>query len=83
MGEADEKIWQEVGVCDHMEFEASVQVTRILRNGKFEGRLGLDVSAHCMECEAPVHFLGMQNGINPEWPTTSVDEREARLPGMI
>ena len=70
-------------MCEHLEFEASVQVTRFTSHEEFMGRLALDVTAYCVECEQPVVFEGMPEGMDSTKPTVSVDRREARLRAII
>ncbi len=71
--------------CEHLEFEASVHVIR-RTNGPdetFRGDLAVDVAAHCIHCEQPVIFTGLQMGVDLHRPAVSVDHREARLPAQI
>lgn len=70
-------------MCDHTEFRASVKVSRFTREEQTALDLGVDVAVHCMDCEEPVHFLGMPGGVDFKHPTMSVDRREARLPAII
>ncbi len=62
--------------CEHKEFEARVEVTR-LEDVK---RFAADVHIQCRECKRPFRFLGLPGGLHPEYPTVSVDATEARLP---
>ena len=62
--------------CEHNDFEASVTVNR-LEDVK---RFAADVHIKCRECGKPFQFLGLPGGLAPDYPTTSVDGTEARLP---
>lgn len=62
--------------CEHLDFEAEVQVNRILDTQRFAA----DVHITCRECGKPFQFLGLPGGLHPGYPTVSVDGTEARLP---
>lgn len=85
MGKADKTLWEEIRMCDHIEFEARVRVTRITNgpSDSFMGDLGVDVEAYCIECEQPVTFIGLPMGVDVDRPAVSVDHRSARLPARI
>ena len=72
-------------MCEHMEFEASVKVARLLQgpDKTFIGNLAVDVTAYCIRCEQPVLFEGLFVGVDLKKPMVSADLREARLPAYV
>ncbi len=62
--------------CDHPEFQASVNVNRIVDAGAFSA----DVRITCKTCGTEFEFGGMQRGHSPSAPMVSFDGTEARLP---
>lgn len=71
--------------CAHEQFRADVHVIRIaapVPRG-FEGRLAVNVTVHCEECELPVHFIGLPFGMLYDGASVSIDMREGRLIGVV
>lgn len=70
-------------MCVHEQFESSVTVDRLTeeRDGQMEVTgYAADVQIRCVACELPFHFLGLPGGVAPDYPTSSFDGSEARLP---
>lgn len=61
--------------CAHENFQAQVDVNRIIDTGRFSA----DVRIHCSDCGLPFEFLGLEPGLHPAAARVSVDGREARL----
>lgn len=62
--------------CEHLDFEAEVQVNRI----EDVKRFATDVHIRCAYCKKPFRFVGLPGGISIDHPTISFDGLEARLP---
>ena len=61
--------------CEHKNFEANVEINRMVDIGKFEANIRIK----CTDCGLPFQFIGLPGGLNLEGATTSVDRTEARL----
>lgn len=61
--------------CDHPEFEASVEVSRLVDSGRFAA----DVRIHCRKCLVPMRFIGLPAGLDLNGAAVSLDATEARL----
>jgi hypothetical protein len=61
--------------CEHKDFEASVDVHRLVDSGRFSA----DVRITCKECGVPMRFIGLPAGVDLNGAATSVDGTEARL----
>lgn len=70
------------GDCEHTNFRARVEVSRITKSETDLSVIGYyaDVRIHCIECELPFEFIGLPMGLGPTEPRTSVDCLEARMP---
>jgi len=62
--------------CVHKDFEAAVDVHRLLDTGKFIA----DVRIKCMNCGEPFRFLGVAAGVSWRQPMVSLDELELHVP---
>jgi len=62
--------------CGHVEFEASVDVQRIIDKGAFTA----DIRIRCRDCGAPFEFVGVAFGSSPTEPRVSIDRHELRAP---
>lgn len=61
--------------CEHLEFEATVNVARLEDIGRFSA----DVRISCVKCGKPMRFLGLPMGLDRNGAAVSVDGTEARL----
>jgi len=61
--------------CQHTNFHADVDVTRIEDTGQFTA----DVRIKCDDCKVPMRFLGLPAGLDLNGAAVSVDGTEARL----
>lgn len=67
--------------CEHMNFEARVNVTRLLdRDGGPVTGYTTDITVKCRECGLPFRWLGVPFGLHPSAPRLSVDSQELRAP---
>lgn len=65
--------------CQHMNFDARVNVTRLTdQNGNVD-RYAADVRVQCAECHTPFEFRGLPIGSHFDGATMSADAQEARL----
>lgn len=67
--------------CLHMNFEANVEVNRILKDetsGEVE-RYSADVRIDCADCHLPFRFIGLPVGVDLNGAAVSVSGQEARL----
>lgn len=62
--------------CDHPDFAAQVDVSRLTDVGAFTA----DVRIQCSACGEAFVFLGPELGLHPAMPTVSVDRTELRAP---
>lgn len=66
--------------CEHMDFNASVAVGRILDDEtKKLSRFTADIRVECAECGQKFRFLGLQPGYDPQGARCSLDGLEARI----
>lgn len=68
--------------CQHDNFHANVDVTRIL-DGEDDGdptHFVAEVTIRCADCDEPLGFKGMPAGMSFDRPMVSVGGDEARLP---
>jgi hypothetical protein len=72
--------------CEHMDFQANVEVNRLVKEGtgELEG-LSVDVRAVCVACNEPVifHGQGITVGMLSDRPCISVDGAELRIPARM
>lgn len=61
--------------CQHEDFLANVDVTRLEDSGRFAA----DVRIQCTQCETPFRFIGLPAGCDLNGAATSMDATEARL----
>ena len=61
--------------CEHEDFEASVDVTRLTDTKRFAA----DVRIRCRQCGLPFRFIGLPCGSDLNGAAVSVDGTEARL----
>lgn len=68
-------------VCQHMDFRASVGVTRLseVEGGPVTG-FSADVAIRCAHCDLAFRFLGVKFGASPHEPRVSADALELRAP---
>lgn len=62
-------------MCEHRNFEATVEVNRLEGSGRFNA----DVRITCTECGTPFRFIGLPAGVDLNGAAVSVDGTEARL----
>jgi hypothetical protein len=62
--------------CPHEQFEANVEVNRIIDKGRFTA----DVRILCAQCKIPFRFIGVDAGFSPDFPTVNVDGTELCAP---
>lgn len=68
-----------VEICEHLDFEAAVDVGRLTNA---EGRIAnytAEVRVHCRKCKRRFQFLGLQPGVDLQGARMSIDGLEARL----
>lgn len=61
--------------CTHEDFEAWVDVHRLIDSGRFQA----DVRIKCKACGVPFRFIGLPAGLDLDGAATSADATEARL----
>ncbi len=61
--------------CDHPDFAARVEVTRLIDSGRFTA----DVTIECAKCGLPFRFIGLPCGLDLNGAATNPDATEARL----
>lgn len=74
-------------MCKHHNFYADVKVGRICETEEEEKDpeadikifMG-DVKIKCVDCGVEMQFLGIENGLNFNYPTTNIDATEVHLP---
>jgi len=69
-------------MCEHNQFRASVNVSRLEDNeasGVITGYTA-DVKISCLECGQPFEFVGLEAGLSPFGPMVNVDSTELRAP---
>ena len=64
-----------LGQCQHEEFHANVEVTRLSDTGRFTA----DVRIKCKVCDLPFRFIGLPAGLDLNGAATNPDATEARL----
>ncbi len=62
-------------MCEHKDFKANVNVNRLEDSGKFMA----DVMINCVECGAPMAFIGLPLGVNLNGACSSLDGIEGRF----
>jgi hypothetical protein len=63
-------------LCAHPDFEANVLVNRLEDVGRFSA----DIHVRCATCGVRFRWLGLEMGLDPARPMTSVDGFELRAP---
>jgi hypothetical protein len=73
--------------CLHPDFMATVEVGRILPDGADESDMTIPaikfvalVRVHCVACDEPFRWIGLEAGDMPNRPMVSVDDLELRAP---
>lgn len=66
--------------CAHEDFEAEVDVHRLVESEPEVRGLSADVRIRCRECGEPMVFVGAPVGLLPSRPTINVDGTELRAP---
>lgn len=67
-------------MCDHKNFKAQVDVTRLTDDsGKVTGYTS-DITVHCADCFKPFRWVGVPMGYSPNSPMVSIDGTELRAP---
>lgn len=64
-----------MSACQHMNFNAIVDVIRLEDTGQFMA----EIHVECVECKRAFQFLGLEPGIDLQGARVSVDGLEARL----
>jgi hypothetical protein len=69
-------------MCDHKNFKAQVDVTRLTENDDLGKVIGYraEIEIHCMDCFMPFRFVGLPGGYLPDRPTISIEGTRARMP---
>lgn len=67
--------------CPHEEFSAVVNVARVTKgeDGPVGGFMA-DIRIHCVQCDAPFEFIGVEPGMLWSKPMCSPDAQELRAP---
>ena len=65
-------------MCDHNEFKAKVNVTRLTDKDKVTGYLA-EVKIKCAECGTPFAFKGLPMGLDLSGATVDPDRLQANL----
>lgn len=63
--------------CPHEDFIATVEVARI---GTPVTGYAAEIRVHCVECDEPFRWIGVQAGSSGTRPMCSIDETELRAP---
>lgn len=81
MGDPTDRGEQAPPPCEHIGFEANVEVVRLTdeEHGSVTGYRA-NVRVWCAMCGSPFTFAGVEAGYDPGGPMTSIDGRELRLP---
>jgi hypothetical protein len=68
--------------CEHMDFVANVEVDRLTEDeGGPMTAMAASISIACVECGAPMRFIGpMEVGVLPNAPTVNPLRDELRVP---
>ncbi len=69
--------------CPHLNFDADVQVARIVQDeqpGAAPHAFMCEVTVHCTDCKEPFRFNGLTAGMSFTHPMVSVDEKTLRAP---
>ena len=68
--------------CTHLDFDASVNVFRLLDNEDETKVTGYtaEIKIKCHHCDLPFEFIGVDAGMMPDRPMASVDGQELRAP---
>lgn len=61
--------------CQHENFDAAVAVTRIVDKGRFLA----EIKIKCRDCGVPMQFMGLNEGLNYNQASVSLDGLEARI----
>ena len=75
--------------CDHLDFRSEARIVRILKdNEEFSPEAipivyTVDLRVFCKECDAPLLFQGLPQGVNMNGAAMSLDRTEARLTAQI
>lgn len=64
-----------MGKCEHLIFDAFVEVNRIIDTGRFTA----DVKICCRDCGRPMRFLGLPIGLDMNGAAISPDGTEGRF----
>lgn len=66
--------------CEHMKFGATVNVTRLTstEDGLVTGYMA-EVRIHCVVCNKPFQFLGLEPGCDTQGARVTLDGLEANL----
>lgn len=62
-------------MCQHKNFSATVNVSRLEDSGRFMA----DIRVHCEECKQQFRFIGLPCGVDLNGASVSIDGTEARL----
>ncbi len=61
--------------CPHEHFESTVNVNRLVDIGRFTA----EIKIRCVDCGAPMRFLGLPLGLDLNGAAVSVDGTEGRF----
>lgn len=62
-------------MCEHQNFDATVNVARIEDKGRFMA----EVQIKCRDCGVPMQFMGLEPGLNFDGATVSLDGLEMNI----
>lgn len=67
--------------CEHLDFEANVEVSRITDGEDGElTNIYADVRVWCKECGEALCFIGVPPGLSPRQPRVEIGAKELRCP---
>ena len=68
--------------CKHLDFAASVVCNRLTKSDKEPEIIAYaaEIRINCANCGLPFEFIGVEAGLMPDRPMSSVDAQELRVP---
>ena len=66
--------------CEHKNFKSITKVGRITNDAGEVYRYTADIEIHCEDCMMPFQFVGLPNGLSPNYPTANIEGTELRQP---
>ena len=67
-------------MCEHLDFEASVEVSRLLNKEGVVHAYCADIKVQCAECKLPFEFPGFAHGVSSHEARVSIDHQVLNVP---